>query len=54
MTDTTRKHPRSLAEAFPRDYADPIERPDRSYPAGWPTCMAIICAVTLILVMVYR
>lgn len=29
----TRRYPRTLAEAFPCDYADPIERPERSpYP----------------------
>jgi hypothetical protein len=30
VNDTTRRHPRSLAEAWPRDYADPIERPPRN------------------------
>jgi hypothetical protein len=25
MTDTTRKHPRTLAQAFPKDHAWPIE-----------------------------
>lgn len=29
MNPTTRRFSRSLAEAFPADYADPIERPPR-------------------------
>ena len=29
MNDTTRRYPRSLAQAFPQDYADPIEGPEK-------------------------
>jgi hypothetical protein len=30
MNDSTRRFPRSLAEAWPSHYADPIERPPSS------------------------
>ena len=32
-TPTTRRHPRSMAEAWPQDYADPIEHLEPPPPA---------------------
>jgi hypothetical protein len=47
-TPTTRRHPRTLAEAYPRDYADPIERPPRN-PLRFGElallALAIVCAL---------
>lgn len=31
MNNTVRRHPRSLQEAYPKDYADPIDRPERGF-----------------------
>lgn len=46
---TCRRHPRSLMEAWPRDYADPIER----YSPPWRlrdlirACICIACAALI-------
>lgn len=40
---TTRRHPRTLAEAFPADYADPIEH--HPSPRAWLWNDALIAAL---------
>lgn len=51
---TTRKHPRTLHEAFPRsaDYASAIERhrTASAYPVAWWLCMAAITIVAFAVV----
>ena len=50
---STRKHPRSLQEAFKdADYANPYELPDRRYSVVWWACISIICVVTCYLIAV--
>lgn len=49
MTPTTRRYPRTLQEAFPRDYADWWEPPPRVFTSGWVRAtLAIIAGWTLI------
>lgn len=45
---TTRRHPRSLAQAYPREHANPIE----FYPAGfvrryWRAAVCIAALITI-------
>ena len=50
---TTRRHPRSLASAFPREHANPIEihrRPTRIYAV----LMAVVLGVVLALLLVHH
>lgn len=44
MNDTTRRYPRSLAEAWPKDYADPIERPEK-YRLRFRDLVLVVVAV---------
>ena len=48
MNDTTRRHPRTLQEAFPRDYAEAIHH-DQPSPLSW---LIVDVFVALILVAV--
>lgn len=47
---TSRRYPRSLAEAWPQHYADPIERYSRN-SWGWRTVLAaVICVAAAALI----
>ena len=50
MSDTTRRHPRSLQEAFPRDYAEAIHH-DQPSPLSW-LLADIFVAVLMVCVIV--
>lgn len=47
---TVRRHPRTLAQAFPRDYADPIERYERSAWGIGTFVRALVCVAACILI----
>lgn len=52
MNTTTRRHPRTLAQAFPQDHADPIEhcrRPlgERVADALFATLLGVVAAALL-------
>ena len=51
--DTTRRFSRSLAEAFPQDHADPIERYERTplrYRAvNWASAFGVLFVILLII-----
>lgn len=45
MTPTTRRYPRTLQEAFPRDYADWWEPPERPVIHGWVRTTLYVIAI---------
>ena len=47
---TCRRHPRTLAEAFPSHYADPIERYSRSAWGLSTLIRAVVCVAACILI----
>ena len=50
MSDTTRRHPRTLAQAWPREHANPIEH----FPADSPGDKAVrICLFLAAFVLVF-
>lgn len=47
---TCRRHPRSLAEAWPQHYADPIERYERSAWGLRTLIRAVVCVAAAALI----
>ena len=55
MNNTVRTHPRTLAEAFPCDHADPIERPVRTPLRDKAVNVALAVAIlALILIVAFQ
>lgn len=50
MNNTVRRYPRSLAEAFPADYANPIEG-YKVYSAGTAAASVVAVAVVAAIVL---
>ena len=50
---TTRRHPRSLASAFPREHANPIEI-HRRQNGIYAVLMAVVVGVVLALLLVHQ